>query len=50
MSKFTAYLQQLDMESNGKSVRPGREAGQLADGAGGVGHAGYQRAARVLPV
>ena len=48
--KFTAYLQQLDMESNGKSVDRRRRAGRLADRPGGLGHAGHQRAARVLPV
>ena len=50
LSKFTAYLQQLDMESNGKYVGPRRAGGRLADRAGGVGHAGHQRAARLLPV
>ena len=31
LSKFTAYLQQLDMESNGKSVDREGNAGGLAD-------------------
>ncbi len=49
LSKFTAYLQQLDMESNGKSVdRQGPR--WVADGTGRVGHPGHQRAARLLPV
>ena len=31
LSKFTAYLQQLDMESNGKSVDRDGQSGRLAD-------------------
>ena len=47
--RFTAYLQQLDMESNGKSVdRDGKPVG-LADRPGRLGHAGHQRPARLLP-
>ena len=47
--KFTAYLQQLDMESNGKSVDRDGKPGRLADRARRVGHARHQRPARLLP-
>ncbi|CAO0831679.1 Glucose-6-phosphate isomerase [Streptomyces microflavus] len=50
LSKFTAYLQQLDMESNGKSVDREGDRVRVADRAGRLGHARHQRAARVLPV
>ena len=50
LSKFTAYLQQLDMESNGKSVDRDGEPGRRGRPAGRVGHPGHQRAARLLPV
>ena len=48
LHRFPAYLQQLDMESNGKRVdRNGAPVGR-ADGPDRVGRAGHQRAARVL--
>ena len=49
LSRFPAYLQQLDMESNGKSVDRRGPAGDGADGAGRVGPARHQRPARLLP-
>ena len=48
--KLPSYLQQLEMESNGKSVRADGSAGGSADGRDRVGDAGHQRSARVLPV
>ena len=48
LQRLPAYLQQLDMESNGKRVdRDGRPVDVLT-GAGRVGRAGHQRPARVL--
>ena len=49
LARFPAYLQQLDMETNGKSVdREGRPvAGR--DRPGRVGRARHQRPARLLP-
>ncbi|SCE50639.1 glucose-6-phosphate isomerase, partial [Streptomyces sp. di188] len=50
LSKFTAYLQQLDMESNGKYVgRDGREV-DWQTGPVVWGTPGTERAARLLPV
>ena len=40
LSRFTAYLQQLDMESNGKSVDRDGQPGGVADRTGGLGHPG----------
>ena len=37
LSRFTAYLQQLDMESNGKSVDLRRPPGRVADRARSCG-------------
>ena len=48
LARFPAYLQQLCMESNGKSVTRRRE-GDVADRRGRLGRAGHERAARVLP-
>ena len=49
LSRLPAYLQQLDMESNGKSVTiDGARAGD-ADRAAGLGRARHQRPARLLP-
>ena len=47
--RLPAYLQQLDMESNGKQRDAGRQPGGERDGAGGLGRAGDQRPARLLP-
>ena len=49
LGRFPAYLQQLDMESNGKSVTLDGAAGGAFHGAGDLGRAGQQRAALVLP-
>ena len=49
LERFPAYLQQLEMESNGKSVDGRRDARRLADRRGGVGAARHQRPARLLP-
>ena len=49
LSKFSSYLQQLDMESNGKRVTRDGDAGAGPDRADRLGPAGHQRAARVLP-
>ena len=49
LSKFTAYLQQLDMESNGKSVDRDGNPVEWQTGPGRVGHARHQRPARLLP-
>ena len=48
--KFTAYLQQLDMESNGKSVDRDGNPVDWQTGPVVWGTPGHQRAARVLPV
>ena len=47
--RFPAYLQQLTMESNGKSVTLAGDARRLRDGPDLLGRAGHQRAALVLP-
>ena len=49
LSRFPAYLQQLCMESNGKSVTRDGDPVALADRRDRVGRARHQRAARVLP-
>ena len=49
LGRFPAYLQQLEMESNGKSRAPRRHAGRVRDRPGRLGRAGHQRPARVLP-
>ena len=49
LSRFPAYLQQLDMESNGKSVRLDGTRVVVRHGPDRVGHRGHQRPARVLP-
>ena len=43
------YLQQLEMESNGKSVTTRRQAGRHADRAGHLGRHRHRRAARGVP-
>ena len=48
LQRFPAYLQQLDMESNGKSVTLDG-AGRGGHRAGGLGPARHQRPARLLP-
>ena len=48
-ARFSAYLQQLDMESNGKSVDLRRRPGRLPDRPDRVGPARHQRPARLLP-
>ena len=51
LKRFPAYLQQLTMESNGKSVTlDGETDHDLPDGADFLGRAGHQRTALVLPV
>ena len=49
LARFPAYLQQLTMESNGKSVRLDGTPVDGADGRDLLGRAGHQRAARLLP-
>ena len=49
LSRFPAYLQQLDMESNGKSVTLDGGAVRDADRPAGLGRARHQRPARLLP-
>ena len=49
LARFPAYLQQLDMESNGKSVRLDGSAVGCRHRPGGLGRAGHQRPARLLP-
>ena len=49
LARFPAYLQQLDMESNGKSVTLDGSAVTHRDRADRVGGARHQRPARVLP-
>ena len=49
LARFPAYLQQLQMESNGKSVRRDGSAGRARDRADRLGRARHQRPARVLP-
>ncbi len=49
LARLPAYLQQLDMESNGKHVDARRRARRLRDRARRLGPAGHERPARVLP-
>jgi glucose-6-phosphate isomerase len=49
MARFPAYLQQLQMESNGKSVQLERIEGGHGHGPRRLGRARHQRAACVLP-
>jgi glucose-6-phosphate isomerase len=49
LHRFAAYLQQLTMESNGKSVRWDGTPVTSSDRRGVLGRAGHQRPARVLP-
>ena len=49
LSRFPAYLQQLDMESNGKRVTCDGKPVRDADRAGGLGRAGHQWPARLFP-
>ena len=48
LARLPAYLQQLEMESNGKSVSLERRARRFRHGAGRLGRAGLERAAFVL--
>ena len=49
LARFPAYLQQLDMESDGKSVDLDGNPVTHADGPDRVGPARHQRPARLLP-
>ena len=49
LQRLPAYLQQLDMESNGKGVDPRRRGGGRGDRADRLGRARHQRPARLLP-
>ena len=49
MARFPAYLQQLDMESNGKSVTLAGAEDNCRDGAGRLGRTRHQRPARLFP-
>ena len=49
LARFPAYLQQLDMESNGKSVRLDGSAVNLDTSPIGVGRTWNERPARLLP-
>ena len=49
LARLPAYLQQLDMERNGKSVDARRRPRRLRDRPDRVGPAGHQRPARLLP-
>ena len=49
LGRFPAYLQQLQMESNGKHVQLDGSPGEYGDGPGGVGRTRHQRPARLLP-
>ena len=49
LGRFPAYLQQLEMESNGKHVQLDGSPGQYGDRPGRVGRARHQRPARLLP-
>ena len=49
LNRFPAYLQQLTMESNGKSVSLDGKPGRLRHLPGLLGRAGHQRAALLLP-
>ena len=50
LHRFAAYLQQLDMESNGKHVELSGQAGRGAHGSNRLGRARDERAARLLPI
>ena len=49
LRRLPAYLQQLDMESNGKRVTRDGDAVDCAHRPGRLGRAGHQRPARLLP-
>ncbi|GIW05418.1 MAG: hypothetical protein KatS3mg060_0223 [Dehalococcoidia bacterium] len=49
LARFPAYLQQLDMESNGKQVHLDGPRVDVPDRAGRLGRAGDERPARLLP-
>ena len=49
LERFPAYLQQLTMESNGKSVRIDSARGRRRHGARLLGRARHERAAQLLP-
>ena len=49
LRRFPAYLQQLEMESNGKRVDLARPAAAVRHLARAVGRAGHQRPARLFP-
>ncbi len=49
LTTLTNYLQQLDMEINGKSVDLDGNRVELRHRAGRLGHPGHQRPARLLP-
>ena len=49
LQRLPAYLQQLEMESNGKRVDRERRAAAVRDQPGRLGRAGNERAARLLP-
>jgi glucose-6-phosphate isomerase len=49
LHRLPAYLQQLEMESNGKRVDRERRAAAVRDQPGRLGRAGNERAARLLP-
>ena len=49
LKRLPAYLQQLEMESNGKRVDRDGRALPYRDQPGGLGRAGHQRPARLLP-
>ena len=49
LGRFPAYLQQLQMESNGKSVQLDGSPANTATGPSGLGRARHQRPARLLP-
>ena len=47
--RLSSYLEQLDMESDGKHGRPRRKTRRLPDRAYRLGHARHERPARLLP-
>jgi glucose-6-phosphate isomerase len=49
LNRFPAYLQQLDMESNGKRVTRAGDTIDYPDLPGDLGRRGHQRPARLLP-
>ena len=49
LSRFTDYLQHLDLESNGEAGPPGRHDGDLPDRSDRVGNPRDQPSARLLP-